>query len=1025
MKFLFLLIENSVQDATERAATEIYRKHGIKLEVKFWTCRQLKEGSPAWIEFEKDYNESDLFFGNMIAVNDVAVGLEGVIKKYTPSRPERTIVILNSMPSLMALTKLGDFEFNKLLQFMKNNPVSKIGGLVGNVRKLVDKDARHDAKHEDDDTDEDEAVEHKRLKHRKPVKKGAQSGMLAVMRTLPNVLKLIPGQAQDLRAYLMIMQYWLNGSPENLEELFKFVIDHYIVSYKGPKLKAKDPVMYSRMAIFHPDAPGKTWEDYAEFEKWVVKAKPKLANRPRVGLITMRGLYLAGNRRHLAEIVKQLEEAGVIAVPAYAAGLDFRPVVENLFMEIDKKGKVTPKVDVVINMSGFSMVGGPAENDSEAAIAQMERLNRPVWCIIPLTFQSEDEWRNSLTGLNPVQVALQVAIPELDGAVESRVYAAGVERGPDKTMYPLPEEIRRVAQRAGKAARLVHKANRDKKIAIVLFSFPPNKGNIGTAAYLSVFESLWRLMKRLKDEGYTVEVPEDAEALRKLVVEGNSHTYSTAGNLHTHMAVSDYQKLFPAWQEIEKFWGSPPGTLLSDHQGLQVLGRQFGNLLVGIQPSFGYEDDPMRLLMATNASPHHGFAAFYAYLDKVWDADAVLHFGTHGSLEFMPGKQVGLSARCWPDRLIGNLPNFYLYSVNNPSEGTIAKRRGFATTLSYLSPPMETAGLYKQLLELKDTINVYRKSLADGRSLKPRQTGVEYKPDLTTLEAGDSGWDGENLNSMGMLLESIKELAKTIELEVPIDPQVDPDGYVLSLFTGLLEIEERLIPNGLHILDEKLDMTTLTDILNSISSFPRGKAGSHDEALALTDLIAAGLGFNLEEIREKAKTDHEMLACWEEINQVQHYAVKLFAEWLSKGNVEKGKKETTHYLHTAAKVDPHQSIHMLEYLAEVAHALQHNNEINQIVRAFNGEFIEPSPGNDVVRNPSVLPTGRNIHAMDPHLVPTPVARRAGEKSAKAMLVKACSEMGMAEGQYPETIAMVLWGTDNIKSDGEGVAQCLY
>ncbi len=1030
MKFLFLLLDNIYLDALDTATDQVRRETGLPLEIKTYLCKDLREESPRWADFERDLAASDFFFCNMIVQNEQALPLQALLLKHGPLKPERALVVLNSMPQLMRLTRLGSFEFENMMQFIKSNPVTKVTGFV---RGLVKRDAEDVIEKRDADEIAELARERnkrKRLKNAKPVKPGMHNGMVAMMRALPAVLKLIPGHAQDLRAYILFMTYWLNGTPENIQNMLLFAIEKYVPGYeaklKRSKVKVKEPVMYPRLAIFHPDAPGRTFESREEFDKWRAKVKPGYQNLPKIGLITMRAFYLTGNRRHIDGLVKQLTEAGVEAVPSYAAGLDFRPCIETFFIEQGKDGaKPTTTVDLVMNLSGFSLVGGGAENDAPAAIAQLERLNVPSWAVIPLFFQSEEEWRNSRTGLNPVQAALQVAVPELDGAGEPRVYAAGLERGPDKALYALPEETRRLARRAARAARLHRLANREKKISVVLFNFPPNKGNVGTAAYLAVFESLYRLMKRMKDEGYQIELPADTETLRQMVVEGNSTAYGTSANLHAHLSVPDYQRIFPAWTEIEPLWGPPPGNLLSDHEGLQILGRQFGNLLVCIQPTFGYEDDPMRLLMAVNASPHHGFAAFYAYLDQVWKADAALHFGTHGSLEFMPGKQVGLSAKCWPDRLIGDLPSYYLYSVNNPSEGTIAKRRGFSTLLSYLSPPLESAGLYQNLLQLKDTINVYRRSLAEGHSFQKEGQMVEYVPRLA-LEAADSGGSMGDFEDAGgplhMLLESIIAQAAVIELRSKIDPKVNPDGYVLNLFTDLLEIEERLIPNGLHIVDEAPTLDMLIDALNSIGSYSRGKAGGPDEARSLTELIAEGLKFNLEEVRERAGRDNDMLARWERITRAQKRAVGLLVAGLQSGQPERGQREAGEYLFQEAHVTLVSTQPMWEYLTEVAQALLQNTEIAQILRGFNGEYIEPSGGNDIVRNPAVLPTGRNIHGLDPALVPSPLARRAGEKSAKAVLERARQEL---DGAYPETMAMVLWGTDNIKSDGEGIAQALY
>merc|ERR1740115_68926 len=179
-------------------------------------------------------------------------------------------------------------------------------------------------------------------------------------------------------------------------------------------------------------------------------------------------------------------------------------------------------------------------------------------------------------------------------------------------------------------------------------------------------------------------------------------------NVEYRMSVDEYGNLTPYSKELEENWGKPPGNLNSDGANLLVYGKKFGNVFIGVQPSFGYEGDPMRLLFSKSASPHHGFAAYHTYLEKIFKADAVLHFGTHGSLEFMPGKQVGMAGTCYPDRLINSLPSAYLYAANNPSEATIAKRRSYAATVSYLTPPAENAGLYKGLKELKELISSYQ-----------------------------------------------------------------------------------------------------------------------------------------------------------------------------------------------------------------------------------------------------------------------------------------------------------------------------
>jgi magnesium chelatase subunit H len=303
---------------------------------------------------------------------------------------------------------------------------------------------------------------------------------------------------------------------------------------------------------------------------------------------------------------------------------------------------------------------------------------------------------------------MQIAIPEIDGATEPFVYG-GL---PAESFEPLPlnDRCERFARRLKKWNRLQTAARADLKLALVIYCFPPNKGNIGTAADLDVFESVCDTLRELQTEGYTVDLPEDASALRNLLLSKSAEEFGATANVAYRMNKDEYRRLCPYAADIEKEWGPAPGKIDSFGEHILIQGVTCGNVFIGLQPTFGYEGDPMRMLMAQSGAPHHGFMGFYTYLQKVFQADAVVHVGTHGAMEFMPGKQVGMSGECWPDRLIGELPNLYIYSVNNPSEGTIAKRRSYAELISYLTPPIENAGLYKDLATLKDMVMNYRQA---------------------------------------------------------------------------------------------------------------------------------------------------------------------------------------------------------------------------------------------------------------------------------------------------------------------------
>merc|ERR550534_2614527 len=436
-------------------------------------------------------------------------------------------------------------------------------------------------------------------------------------------------------------------------------------------------------------------------------------------------------------------------------------------------------VDALVNLTGFSLVGGPASQDAKAAREALMKLNRPYLVSVPLVFQSFTEWQQSELGLHPVQVALQVALPEIDGAIEPLIYAG--RDGQSGRAIPMQDRIGALATRALNWARLRGTPNSEKKVCICLFQFPPDKGNVGTAAYLDVFGSIFSVLQKFKAEGYTVgDLPGDIEALQKSVLEDPLAAFSMADlNVEYRMSVDEYERLCPYAGDLRENWGAPPGELNTDGRDLLVYGKKFGNVFLGIQPTFGYEGDPMRLLFAKSASPHHGFAAFYTYLEYIFKADCMLHFGTHGSLEFMPGKQVGMSGYCYPDRLISVLPNLYYYAANNPSEATIAKRRSYASTISYLTPPAENAGLYKGLNELSDLVKSYQ-----GLRENPQRGATIVNSIIATARQCNLDKDIEDLPE-----EDFDTKQVSIE---------DRDAIVGKVYRRLMEIESRALPMGLH-----------------------------------------------------------------------------------------------------------------------------------------------------------------------------------------------------------------------------------
>jgi magnesium chelatase subunit H len=826
-------------------------------------------------EFASDQGALDACIADIATADILIVGmlfLEDHIKLVEPALKARreacdAIACCLSAPEIVKLTRLGRFNMS-----------TEATGIVGLLKRLRGKSSGGRA---------------------------SGKGQMKMLKELPRLLRFIPGTAQDVRAYFLTLQYWLAGSAENLAGMVAMLVNRYAA---GPRkalagtLKVAPPVHYPDVGLYHPRAKGRVAER--------LDALPRHGRNGTVGLLILRSYVLANNARHYDGVIDALEAQGLNVIPAFASGLDARPAIEQFFM---RNG--VPAVDAVVSLTGFSLVGGPAYNDSRAAEELLARLDVPYITAHPLEFQTMRQWSADQRGLLPVEATMMVAIPELDGGIWPMTFggrcgaSATGERcaGCDgvscaRDMVPHPERTTTLAARVSRMVTLRRTRQAERKVAIVLFNFPPNAGTTGTAAYLGVFASLFNTLRAMRRDGYAIDLPESADALREMILNGNREHFGTVANVGVRIPADDHVRRTPWLAEIEKQWGPAPGKHNSDGRDLFILGVPLGNVFVGVQPGFGYEGDPMRLLFEHGFAPTHAFTAFYRWLREDFGANAVLHFGTHGALEFMPGKQVGVSAECWPDRLIGDLPNFYLYASNNPSEGMIAKRRAGATLVSYLTPPVAHAGLYRGLLDLKASLDRWR--------------ALEPDADLGQRDA---------------LAGMIQAQAASVDLAAT-EPVwgADAADRIAALGKALLELEYTLIPHGLHIVGEPPDEAQRAEML---------------DAAGITDAA------------DRARLD--------------------------------GLLGTDH-------------------------------ELPGLLHALDGGYIRPAPGGDLLRSMDVLPTGRNIHGFDPFKLPSAFAVEDGARQAQRLLDRHAQEASA----LPETVAMVLWGTDNLKTEGGPIAQAL-
>lgn len=812
------------------------------LTITIHAAAEWAENPAALLRCKADLQTADIIIANLIFIEE---HINAILPALTEARPRVDAFIgVIADSQIVKLTKMGDLDMSK--------PASAAMAL---------------------------------LKKLKPsAKTSANSGekQMSMLRRIPKILRWIPGKAQDMRAWFLSMQYWLGGSDDNIEQMVRFLIGRYSTRKDWRGAASKAPVDYPDVGLYHPKLAGRITTDLAEV--------PRPANTTAtVGLLMLRSYVLASDTAHYDAVIAAFEARGVACIPAFAGGLDGRPAINAYF-----KG-----IDAMVSLTGFSLVGGPAYNDSPAAVAALTALDVPYIAAHPLEFQTLGQWAQAGQGLGPIETTMLIALPEIDGATNPTVFAGrhGLDgcqgcmhmckgSADSRAMSACPERIASLAEKTYRLAKLHQANNADKKIGIVLFGFPPNAGAAGTAAYLSVFESLHNTLTAMKAAGYTLDVPATVDDLRAAVLGGNAALYGQPANVAAFVDADTIVRNTTHLAEVESVWGAAPGRVQSDGRRVFVLGQQFGNIFVGLQPTFGYEGDPMRLLFERGFAPTHAFVQFYLWLRNTYQADALLHFGMHGALEFMPGKQAGLGGKDWPDRLIGEVPNIYLYAANNPSEATLAKRRSNAVTITHLTPPLAAAGLYKGLVDLKD-------SLTRWRALPP------IAPERAELET--------------LIIEQAA--------------LVDMAGHApAALWLKLLEAEAALIPDGLHVLGRPMTAIARAEYLNLLPPM---------------------------DATERARIDLQ---------------------------------------------------------------LQQDTEIPGILRALSARFIAPVPGGDLIRSPQILPTGRNIHAFDPFRMPTEFALRDGAAQADRLLA--------AHPTLPRSIALVLWGSDNIKSDGGPVGQAL-
>ncbi|MEB3320776.1 MAG: magnesium chelatase subunit H [Cyanobium sp.] len=820
----------------------------------------------------------------------------------------------------------------------------------------------------------------------------------------PKLLRFLPSQrAQDLRRWLVLYGYWNAGGAENVTALFLYLARHCLDLECGPVPPPQDT---PAMGLVHPDHPEvfRRPGDYlAWFRRTRPQSRPGREDWPVVGLLLYRKHVITA-QPYLSQLIRAFEADRLVPLPVFINGVEGHMAVRDWMTSASEPVAATgtPEgqaggarrqavaVDAIVSTIGFPLVGGPAGSmqagrREEVAQRILRAKGVPYVVAAPLLIQDLHSWTRQ--GIGGLQSVVLFALPELDGAIDP-VPLGGLVG--DRILL-IPERLKRLTGRLNAWIALRRKPPAERRVAIVLYGFPPGYGATGTAALLQVPDSLMALLRAMAAQGYQLgPLPTSGEELIRQVKRADD---TWVGRIPEGERFEDWagasvtvetlrQWLGPLHTaRIEAQWGPLAESTIRTLAGRYLLGGvQLGNVWICVQPPLGVAGDPMRLMYERDLTPHPQYAAFYGWLRHGLRADVVLHFGMHGTVEWLPGSPLGNTGYSWPDLLLGNLPHLYVYAANNPSESMLAKRRGYGVIVSHNVPPYGRAGLYRELIALRDLIAEYRE---DPERNAPLAEGI-------LKQVSDSGLDADC----------------PAPDHAPADRQAF-DAWIVRLAAYLQVLESRLFSSGLHTLGQPPDPEQRLAYLKAYV----GPALPEDLLEALSRLTPASDEGGLQaQAAELERLFPIRMSDGIAIHRAQAAIASGQAEAVEPcpGPIALGEAqgvERSRRLRDALRV-----CQLLERSGE---------EITHLLDGLGGRYIPPAPGGDLLRDgPGVLPTGRNIHALDPYRMPSPGALIRGRDIALRILEKHRSENG---GAWPETVALMLWGLDAIKTRGESLA----
>ncbi|KOV67388.1 cobalamin biosynthesis protein CobN [Streptomyces sp. NRRL WC-3618] len=786
------------------------------------------------------------------------------------------------------------------------------------------------------------------------------------------------------------LRYLVEGGPANLVEMARFLSDTVLLTGEGFVEPQKMP-------------------EYGTHGSYA-----RENGRPTIGVLFYRAHELSGNTGFVDTLCEAIEARGANALPVYCGSL--RGADAGLY---ELLAGADALVATVLAAGGTHASEASAGGDEEAwDIGALADLNVPVLQGLCLT-SSRATWDGSDAALSPMDAAMQVAIPEFDGRLITVPFSFKEDGPGGVPVYVAdPERAARVAGIAVRHARLKYKPNAEKRLALVFTAYPTKHSRVGNAVGLDTPASAVRVLDALRAAGYSLtEYPDNGDELIHRLIAAGGHdvewlTEDQLAAAPARVPLADYQAWFDTLDSelrdgMLEAWGEPPGSLYVDGDDIVLASLQFGNVVVMIQPPRGFGENPIAIYHDPDMPPSHHYMAAYRWLENSFGADAVVHMGKHGTMEWLPGKGLGLSKGCGPDAVLGELPLVYPFIVNDPGEGTQAKRRGHATIVDHLVPPMARADTYGDLAKLEQLLDEY----ALVSDLDPTKAPAVRAQIWTLVKAAE------------------------LHHDLHVDDQPDDDAFdefVMHIDGYLCEIKDVQIRDGLHILGGGPEAEPRVNLVLAVLRASQVWGGTANALPGLRACLAQHYGLVEKELLAEpgapVKLPIELTDLVEGPSRSAADAIDLLEQLcrrLAEGMEERAWDATTvpALVRDVLGLELPDAVAVLEFACRevVPRLARTTDEIDHILKALDGGYVPAGPSGSPTRGlVNVLPTGRNFYSVDPKAIPSRLSWEVGQALADSLVQRYLTD----NGEYPTSVGLTVWGTSAMRTQGDDIAEIL-